>query len=448
MERHFILMYGGQLSLDEKYSPTYVGGSYRPLQVGVKTKLDQLKMRVLKALKYDMSKYTVNLVCRLPLGNEFIGSAVEDDEVCEMVLSHAIGQILVLYVELKEISAENVVAEQITSEVHASFSFDGVTKGGMMNRSIVPQCAERKSFCQAVAGTFEIPSGNLDDGYETMSSGSTDPCPDDGDDESNYNLDEANVDMNNEIHNIVQRYCYTNIGTAKGIHVNNEFVKTYSTTREWDEDVANDSEYVGNQVEQEFSIPIELMEGMCFSNKEDLKFALQGLSIINNVEYIKKMTVVCAQNGRSGIPCIWRLHAGVSKRLGGIWKISSMKNQHTCATPIIATGHRQCNSQFISYFILPSIRRHMDLKPREIIGQIEAKFNIKDARRKAVKIVFGSWEESYQCLQEECISLSIPLMIKDAVSNIRHRVLHELHDRSIFTAFNLRRSSLQSADRC
>ncbi|KAL0920141.1 hypothetical protein M5K25_009254 [Dendrobium thyrsiflorum] len=93
-----------------------------------------------------------------------------------------------------------------------------------------------------------------------MSSGSTDPCPDDGDDESNYNLDETNVYMNNEIHSIVQRYCYTNIGTAEVINVNNEFVKTYSTTREWDEDVANDSEYVGNQVEQEFSIPIELME--------------------------------------------------------------------------------------------------------------------------------------------------------------------------------------------
>ncbi|KAL0904905.1 hypothetical protein M5K25_027068 [Dendrobium thyrsiflorum] len=294
----------------------------------------------------------------------------------------------------------------------------------------------RRNFCQAVAGTSEIPSGNLDDGYETMSSGSTDPCPDDDDDESNSNFDEANVDMNNEIHSIVQRYCYTNIGTAEGIDVNNEFVKTYSTTREWDEDVANDSEYVGNQVEQEFSIPIELREGMCFSNKEDLKFALQGWSIINNVEYVvvssnrKKMTVVCAQNGRSGIPCIWRLHAGVSKLLGGIWKISSMKNQHTCATPILATGHRQCNSQFISYFILPSIRRHMDLKPREIIGQIEAKFNIKvsymkawDARRKAVKIVFGSWEESYRTINlfMDAIVSSMPDTVYKIQTSENHR---------------------------
>ncbi|KAL0909964.1 hypothetical protein M5K25_020883 [Dendrobium thyrsiflorum] len=52
-------------------------------------------------------------------------SPVEDDEICEMVLSHPIGQILLLYVELKEISAQNIVAE-------ASFTFDGVTEGGFM----------------------------------------------------------------------------------------------------------------------------------------------------------------------------------------------------------------------------------------------------------------------------------------------------------------------------
>ncbi|PKU62283.1 hypothetical protein MA16_Dca027601 [Dendrobium catenatum] len=47
----------------------------------------------------------------------------------------------------------------------------------------------------------------------------------------------------------------------------------------------------------------------------------------------------------------------------------------------------------------------MDLKPREIIGRMESKFNIKvsymkawDARRKAIKVVFDSWEESYRTL--------------------------------------------------
>ncbi|XP_028554232.1 uncharacterized protein LOC114580533 [Dendrobium catenatum] len=269
-----------------------------------------------------------------------------------------------------------------------------------------------------------------------MSSGSSDPGPDDYENNSQYHLDEVNVDMNPEIHSMVQRYCFTNVGTTEGITVNNDFVKAYSSTREWDEDVANDRAYVGSQVEEEFSIPVELMEGMCFTKKEDLQFALQGWSIINNVEYVivasnrQKFTVVCAQSGRSDRPCIWRLHAGVSKRLGGIWKISSMKNQHTCATPILTTGHRQCNSQFISYFILPSIRRHMDLKPREIIGQIEAKFNIKvsymkawDARRKAVKIVFGSWEESYRTINlfMDAIVFSMPETVYKIQTSENHR---------------------------
>ncbi|KAI0504398.1 hypothetical protein KFK09_015350 [Dendrobium nobile] len=269
-----------------------------------------------------------------------------------------------------------------------------------------------------------------------MSSGSSDPDPDDYENDSQYHLDEVNVDMNPEIHSMVQRYCFTNVGTTEGITVNNDFVKAYSSTREWDEDVANDRAYVGSQVEEEFSIPIELMEGMCFTKKEDLQFALQGWSIINNVEYVivasnrQKFTVVCAQSGRSDRPCLWRLHAGVSKRLGGIWKISSMKNQHTCATPILTTGHRQCNSQFISYFILPSIRRHMDLKPREIIGQIEAKFNIKvsymkawDARRKAVKIVFGSWEESYRTINlfMDAVVFSMPETVYKIQTSENHR---------------------------
>ncbi|XP_028552726.1 uncharacterized protein LOC110101347 [Dendrobium catenatum] len=215
--------------------------------------------------------------------------------------------------------------------------------------------------------------------------------------------------------------CFHECLALRRITVNNDFVKAYSSTRDWDEDVANDRAYAGSQVEENFIIPIELMEGMCFTKKEDLQFALQGWSIVNNVEYVivasnrKKLTVICAQSAFSDIPCLWRLHAGVSKRLGGIWKISSMKNQHTCATPILATGH--------------SIRRHMDLKPREIIGQIKAKFNIKvsymkawDARRKALKTVFGSWEESYRTINlfMDAIVFSMPETIYKIQSSENH----------------------------
>ncbi|PKU62951.1 hypothetical protein MA16_Dca029059 [Dendrobium catenatum] len=138
----FILIYGGHLSLDDKYSPTYVGGSYRPLQVSANMNLEQLKIRILKSLKYDTSKYSVNLVCRLLLGNEFIASVVDDDEVCQMVLSHAVGQILLLYVEVKEIITENITVEQLTAHMHETYTFDGVTEYNPTNPSFMPQNVE------------------------------------------------------------------------------------------------------------------------------------------------------------------------------------------------------------------------------------------------------------------------------------------------------------------
>ncbi|PKU75749.1 hypothetical protein MA16_Dca015629 [Dendrobium catenatum] len=138
----FVLMYGGHLSLDEKYSPTYVGGSYRPLQVSTNTNLEQLKIRILKSLKYDTSKYSVNLICRLPIRNEFIASVVEDDEVWQMVLSHAVGQILILYVDVKEITICNIAVDQLTSHMHEIYTFDGVTECSPTNPSFVQQYAE------------------------------------------------------------------------------------------------------------------------------------------------------------------------------------------------------------------------------------------------------------------------------------------------------------------
>lgn len=49
-------------------------------------KLDQLKLKILRALKYDASKFSMNLVGRVPVRNEFVASNIEDDEVCKVVL--------------------------------------------------------------------------------------------------------------------------------------------------------------------------------------------------------------------------------------------------------------------------------------------------------------------------------------------------------------------------
>ncbi|KAI0500776.1 hypothetical protein KFK09_018993 [Dendrobium nobile] len=244
-----------------------------------------------------------------------------------------------------------------------------------------------------------------------MSSGSSEQCSDDEGADLLPVVNDGDTVDNEEIRNIVQNYCTRSVGSTDTMVANNDYAETCRTTEEWDKEVDIDADNDAVIVEDEFSIPNDLIEGMCFTRKTDLQFALQGWAIKNNVQYIviasnrTKFTIVCAKHDCPVYPCLWRLHSAQSKRLGGVWKISSIKNQHRCVSPILDSGHRQCNSQFISFYILPTIRKHMDLKPREIIGRMESKFNIKvsymkawDARRKAIKVVFGSWEESYRTL--------------------------------------------------
>ncbi|KAL0902860.1 hypothetical protein M5K25_028467 [Dendrobium thyrsiflorum] len=219
----FVLMYGRELSLDDKYAPTYLGGSYRSLQVPANTNLEQLKFRVLRTLKYNTSKYTMMLVCHLPLGNELIASPVEDDEICEMVLLHAIGQILILYVEVEEINKLTNNAKNITPQVHESFSLEERVEVLSMIPPVEPQYIYERQCSQSqdVPRPFARLSLTIDDGYEPMSGGASEPVDD----------DDANL-------------------LCESMAENNDFVKTCMSTREWDEDGTYDSENIGYQVKE------------------------------------------------------------------------------------------------------------------------------------------------------------------------------------------------------
>ncbi|PKU62041.1 hypothetical protein MA16_Dca012150 [Dendrobium catenatum] len=105
-----MLLYGGELQVDDKFAPSYSGGRNRPLHVPRNINLEYLKLRILKALKYDPRKFSVNLVCRVLVGTEFVASHVEDDDVCEVLLCHAETELLIMYVDVekKNVSEDNI----------------------------------------------------------------------------------------------------------------------------------------------------------------------------------------------------------------------------------------------------------------------------------------------------------------------------------------------------
>ncbi|KAH0470388.1 hypothetical protein IEQ34_000111 [Dendrobium chrysotoxum] len=217
----FMLMFDGKLSVDEKFVPTYTGGKNRPLQVSINTNLEKLKLRVLKAMKIDASRHTVNIVCRFPVGNDFIATNVDDDEVCDVVISHATGVCLILYAEVEEKSLENSMDENLTSQFRESFSLDdevemhGVgpkhlleeyfhVRHGQNQRGPNAPSSSAQPSCANMSGATgcRVTMPIVDEGYEAMSSGSgKQDC--DSADELTPNRNEVNVGNHDDIRDLM-----------------------------------------------------------------------------------------------------------------------------------------------------------------------------------------------------------------------------------------------------
>ncbi|PKU84564.1 hypothetical protein MA16_Dca017951 [Dendrobium catenatum] len=193
--------------------------------------------------------------------------------------------------------------------------------------------------------------------------------------------------------------------------MNNEFVETVRTTQQWDDDENFDAPCVNIVSPTEATSAVDLYDGQIFHTKVDLQAAINGWSILHNVQFLNstsnkiRLSIMCAQHDNVDRPCLWRLHASRSKRLGGLWKISTCGPPHTCTHPILASGHHNCTTKFICRLIIPIIRQQLDMKPKEIVARMESKFDIKisymkawDARRKAIEATFGSYEQSYRSL--------------------------------------------------
>ncbi|KAH0466579.1 hypothetical protein IEQ34_003817 [Dendrobium chrysotoxum] len=308
-----MLLYDGELSLDDNFLPTYIGGKCRPLQVPFSSILKQLKDRVLRALKFNPSKYAVTIVSRFPVGNQFMASKLEDDEGCEFALSLAVAEVLILYVEVEQIHNKNNLNENLSAQIHNSVVLDHVHE--------MHDSAEIAVTIPNVhLGLFD-PILN-DEGYEIMSSGSSD----DGDAEFEDILhDHAGMNQGAQpnTNDIIHDYCRRTRNTEEGMTCNNEYVEIPKTTRQWNVEVAVDSSNIFSITDDEFIIPTKLVEHMCFRRKSELQFALHGWSITNNVQFVvvasnkQKFTVACIQHNNLPVKCPWRLHASLSKQLGG-----------------------------------------------------------------------------------------------------------------------------------
>ncbi|KAL0914175.1 hypothetical protein M5K25_017685 [Dendrobium thyrsiflorum] len=312
-------------------------------------------------------------------------------------------------------------------------SHPSITERPSLVRPTYKSCGDYQASGQYMQGTTQneniMPDrDDLDnvevDSYRTMDSGSTGSSH--GGDQPEINMNESTRNEYNDGNNgveFIEAHARQNQNGLERMVSNNEFTKTIQTTQQWDGDDQCDAPVVNIVSSTEANIPSQLYEGQIFQSKEDLQAAINGWSIAQNVQYKNstsnksRLTIICTQHNNPHRPCLWRLHASRSKRLGGLWKVSTVGPPHTCTQPIMVAGHHNCTSKFICRHIMPIIRQQLDMKPKEIIARMESKFEMKisymkawDARRKAIEMIFGSYEDSYRSLLRfmEVIRLSQP----------------------------------------
>ncbi|KAL0917751.1 hypothetical protein M5K25_012837 [Dendrobium thyrsiflorum] len=456
-----MLYYGGELRISNEFTPTYDGGRNRPLLVADILSLEMLKVRIMHALRINPASNNINLTCRFRDNGGYCATHVVDDEVCEFMLMEARAHTVVVYVEVEQITQTDVagpsndaymgtinyhcprtvevdfhgrlslcerptylhqqlpsrasVSERRTCETPDYTLLEDIHQSGTYMQRNLPN--------ENVTLEFSQPPGDEAAGYETMNSGSTNSSHGDspGLEPPISTGEYDNTNLNGQA--FIQDHARQNCNGLDGMNVNNDFVEPVRTTQQWDETEEFDAPCVNITTSIEANIPTELFEGQIFHTKEDLQSAKNGWSIVQNVQYINstsnktRLSITCTQHDNHDHPCHWRLHAARSKRLGGLWKISTCGPPHTCTHPIISSSHHNCMAKFICRHIIPIIRQQLDMKLKEIIARMESKFEIKisymkawDARRKAIEATFGSYEESYHSLYRfmEVLRLSVP----------------------------------------
>ncbi|KAL0903398.1 hypothetical protein M5K25_027773 [Dendrobium thyrsiflorum] len=237
----FILLYDGELSLDVNFSPTYIGGNCRPLQVSFKSTLKQLKDRVVRVLKYDPSKFTTTIVSHFSVGNEFIPSKVEDDEACEFELSIAVAEVLILYVEVGQIPVYSNFDENLSTQICDSV---------ILNHRDEMQYASEWHLAMP-----NVPLGSsaptINEGYETMNSGSSH----DVDKEFGDMVQDLSV-SNKIVQENINDYVVRTGNIEDGMIATNEYAKIPRSTRQWNAEVALDSSALFSLTNEEISFQI------------------------------------------------------------------------------------------------------------------------------------------------------------------------------------------------
>ncbi|XP_057723479.1 uncharacterized protein LOC130939387 [Arachis stenosperma] len=148
----------------------------------------------------------------------------------------------------------------------------------------------------------------------------------------------------------------------------------------------------------------EFQVGQQFPDKEEALLSVKTYSIRRGVQYkvvesdYRRYVGKCSEFGNG---CTWLIR--LSLRQGkGVWEVKRYNGPHTCLATSISSNHRSLNYHVISAFVMPMVRADASVSIKVLLNATATHFGFMPtyrmvwlAKQKAVALIYGDWDESY-----------------------------------------------------
>ncbi|RYR05598.1 hypothetical protein Ahy_B06g085446 isoform A [Arachis hypogaea] len=144
----------------------------------------------------------------------------------------------------------------------------------------------------------------------------------------------------------------------------------------------------------------EFQVGQQFQDKDE--------ALLSVKTYVGK----CSEFGNG---CTWLIRLSLRQRKG-IWEVKRYNGPHTCLATSISSDHRSLDYHVIATFIMPIIRADASVNIKVLLNATAAHFGFRPtyrrvwmAKQKAVAIIYGDWDESYNELPRWVLGVQLTM---------------------------------------
>ncbi|KAJ7960595.1 Transposon protein, putative, Mutator sub-class [Quillaja saponaria] len=367
----------------------YDSGPVKCIRVPKRIKYAEFHARLCKSLKVDRRREYLTIICRCPStinnSTHYSPVAVADDEDLYSMLQHASAQgpgfILEIYLHRHALHDESL------SRVQSHNTLDPIPENIFMESP-----TSRRQYDQLSSHVAGEASASLRPYSPITDSEAPGEDIGDGEDIPDLNVDpHFNIEVDDDdiieapeedlFAEYVPNPFYTDVNIAGARAVNPVIVPN----AQWE-------------------LHNEFYNGMLFSTKAELKNTIKYWHIMNHVAFVvvesKKDTwdIRCKLHEQG---CKWRLRGHFSKKFEK-FQITKLDVAHSCVYSGMTQDHYNLDKGIIAEYIKNTINEDPTTPGAVLLTMIKDHFHyspslskIFKAKKKAINLVFGNWEESY-----------------------------------------------------